>query len=902
MTRIFFPIISLIITALLCVPSSAQTASYVNWESPQVHPIDITPSGGILVAVNTPDNHLEVFNIVKGSLVRRGAIAVGLDPVSVRVRSDNEAWVVNQISDSLSIVDLVSMRVTRTITIGDEPADLVFGGSPQRAFITLAQPSNLVVIDPANLSAAPTTITLQGAQPRALAVSPDGTKIYAAIFESGNHSVIIPRAQVSQVTGPYSGQNPPPNSGTQFSPPRTPGQPIAPQVAHLARKNPAGQWMDGNNRNWTNLISWDVHDHDIAVINSNTLAVTYINGLMNIVAGLAVSPSGTVLAVGQESRNELRFETGVNGIFVKAVGAFIASGATTGTAVDLNPHLTYTSPTAPLMTRLQSIGDPRGAVWAPNGTTAYITGLGSNSVIAVSSSGARLATISVGEGPTGVVVSSNGTRLFVLNRFESSISTVDTASATELGRVMLHDPTPALVKAGRKFIFDTHLTSGLGQASCASCHIDARSDRIAWDIGATNGEVIVFDGTCVDGSSCANWHPMKGPLVTQTLIGIIGTEPFHWRGEKHNLSEFNAAFVNLQGRESQVSAAEMASMSDYVASLKFGPQPNRNLDGTVKTSLAIIGGAPVGAGGTGNPSSGQTLFNTMTVLPNAPGGNTKCLDCHPGVIGSSLEIGIPLGVVQQNRKMTTLREVYRKTGASLTSTTANRGFGFNHDSEFMTIQDLLSIGFNWGTGAIATQRRRDIEAFLLSFGTDTHAGIGAQAFASSGGGAGDDVTRINQLISIATAQSTQVELVVKGRVSGIARGYRMQSGNFQSDRAAETISASALLALAATGSELTYTLVPAGSATRIGIDRDLDGFLDRDEINAGSDPADSQSVPAPACRADIAPAGGDRVVNGSDLAALLSSWATSGAGDINADGMVDGADLTLMLSAWGTCP
>ncbi len=145
-------------------------------------------------------------------------------------------------------------------------------------------------------------------------------------------------------------------------------------------------------------------------------------------------------------------------------------------------------------------------------------------------------------------------------------------------------------------------------------------------------------------------------------------------------------------------------------------------------------------------------------------------------------------------------------------------------------------------------------------------------------------------------------MVVKGRISGIARGYRMQTGNFQSDRAAESISASALLALAATGSELTYTLVPAGSATRIGIDRDLDGFFDRDEIDAGSDPADSQSVPTPACRADIAPAGGDRVVNGSDLASLLGSWAASGAGDINADGIVDGADLTLMLSAWGNCP
>jgi len=56
------------------------------------------------------------------------------------------------------------------------------------------------------------------------------------------------------------------------------------------------------------------------------------------------------------------------------------------------------------------------------------------------------------------------------------------------------------------------------------------------------------------------------------------------------------------------------------------------------------------------------------------------------------------------------------------------------------------------------------------------------------------------------------------------------------------------------------------------------------------------------CPADITPTGGDGVVNGSDLAALLSSWATSGAGDINADGIVDGVDLTFMLGSWGNCP
>jgi hypothetical protein len=47
----------------------------------------------------------------------------------------------------------------------------------------------------------------------------------------------------------------------------------------------------------------------------------------------------------------------------------------------------------------------------------------------------------------------------------------------------------------------------------------------------------------------------------------------------------------------------------------------------------------------------------------------------------------------------------------------------------------------------------------------------------------------------------------------------------------------------------------------------------------------------------------DRVVNGGDLATLLTEWAGGGgAADIDRDGDVTGGDLAIMLSAWGTCP
>jgi hypothetical protein len=68
---------------------------------------------------------------------------------------------------------------------------------------------------------------------------------------------------------------------------------------------------------------------------------------------------------------------------------------------------------------------------------------------------------------------------------------------------------------------------------------------------------------------------------------------------------------------------------------------------------------------------------------------------------------------------------------------------------------------------------------------------------------------------------------------------------FQSDRVAEsTISDATLRGRAATaGQELTYTCAPPGSGTRMGLDRDEDGFYDTDEVDASTDPADPLSFP-----------------------------------------------------------
>lgn len=98
---------------------------FVNWETPHVHPLAMTPDGTKLLAVNTADARLEVFDLTSGLPRPIGAVPVGVDPVSVRARTNGEAWVVNHISDTVSVVDLASMNVVRTVKVADEPCDVV---------------------------------------------------------------------------------------------------------------------------------------------------------------------------------------------------------------------------------------------------------------------------------------------------------------------------------------------------------------------------------------------------------------------------------------------------------------------------------------------------------------------------------------------------------------------------------------------------------------------------------------------------------------------------------------------------------------------------------------------------------------------------------------------------------
>src|SRR5262247_2496955 len=127
------------VLAVLGVPGPV--AAFTTFETGQVRPLALSPDCTRLFATNTPDNRLEIFSVSAAGLTHTGSVPVGLEPVAVAARSNTEVWVVNHLSDSVSIVDIASSppRVKRTLLVGDEPRDIVFAGpGGTRAFITTA--------------------------------------------------------------------------------------------------------------------------------------------------------------------------------------------------------------------------------------------------------------------------------------------------------------------------------------------------------------------------------------------------------------------------------------------------------------------------------------------------------------------------------------------------------------------------------------------------------------------------------------------------------------------------------------------------------------------------------------------------------------------------------------------
>jgi len=922
--------------ALAAVGSPAHAKQFTTFETGQVRPLALSPDGTKLFALNTPDSRLEIFTVAPEGLTHVVSVPVGLEPIAVAARSNTEVWVVNHLSDSVSIVDAGATppHVVRTLLVGDEPRDIVFGGSAHdRAFITTAHRgqnrpgfdpqlttpgigrADVFVFDVNNLGGTLegtplTVVTLFTDTPRALAVSADGSTVYAAGFETGNQTTAVNEGVVCDTSQTNITNNTVQGScsisGSTYPgglplPHRSSDQVVRPETGLVVKYNQgAGQWRDQLGRNWNNAVKFNLPDKDVFAINANAtppVQTAFFTGVGTVLFNMAVNPvSGKVYVSNTEARNEVRFEgPGGGGSTVQGhlheARITVLDGVTV-TPRHLNKHINYALRPAPAGVKDDSLAIPTQMAVSSSGSTLYVAAFGSskigifdtttleNDTFTPSSTNHILLS---GGGPSGLVLDEANGKLYVLTRFDNSISVVDVASKTEEGHLSLYNPEPPSVVTGRPFLYDAYFTSSNGEASCASCHIFGDFDSLAWDLGNPDDVVMhnpnpirvenvindFFPGFFV---SSKDFHPIKGPMTTQSLRGMANNGPMHWRGDRTGgndpggdpldedaaFKKFNVAFAGLVGRTGPLTDDEMQEFTDFVLQVTYPPNPIHNLDNSL----------------TSQQQAGRTHFHApqnVDVFENCDG-------CHrhdPGQRHFGTDGFSSFEAEPQFFKIAHLRNLYQKVGMfgmpavqfffnsgdNGAKGDQVRGFGFLHDGSVDTVfrflqaqafnQDQPALGGILGpnpnpggfpSGAAGDLQRRDMEAFVLAMDSEEAPIVGQQVTltASNGATVGG---RIDLLTGRAAAH--ECDLVVTGTIAGVARGWSFDGLMFHGDLSTDApLSDAALRAFAATaGQELTYTCVPPGSGIRMAIDHDGDGVLDGDEVLRGTDPLD----PIPSC-------------------------------------------------------
>src|SRR5262249_24352862 len=155
---------------------------------------------------------------------------------------------------------------------------------------------------------------------------------------------------------------------------------------------------------------------------------------------------------------------------------------------------------------------------------------------------------------------------------------------------------------------------------CSSCHIFGDNDDLAWDLGNPDGDYTIspievrlgtaagsrFPNLNGEGSKDpAKLHPMKGPVTTQTLRGMVNSGPMHWRGDRvsgafgpdtrtappfdSNLAFMNfvVAFEGLLGRSGPIADQDMQAFTDFALKIVLPPNPVRALDNTLNAQQAL---------------------------------------------------------------------------------------------------------------------------------------------------------------------------------------------------------------------------------------------------------------------------------------------------------------------------
>lgn len=397
------------------------------------------------------------------------------------------------------------------------------------------------------------------------------------------------------------------------------------------------------------------------------------------------------------------------------------NGSTWGSVVERK----ILDPGSSLFDETNTVGQPFALVFDSSGN-AYITGLLTDNVVVLDKFGNLDMEWDLPPGsiPRGILQHPSSPNLMLVYCWGlNAVLTYDVNTTSNTATLTLtyslgYDPTPPAVADGRKMFFDAE-RSLHKNVSCASCHVEAGNDFLVWNLSNKQLEE-------------------KGPMFTQTLVGLQRLAPFHWRGERAlvNFNEF--AFTGLLGAAAQPSATDFADFEAYVFSLSNPANPNQNRKRLIDAAIhhpdtlfegtAACPGCPVvtpvhTSGLTGNAIDGLEEFQSPELV-NV--GRHSCVDCHDFPTGTNNDINTEApgrtAARRVNQKPAPFHEVWRKRQTLVrvndpTKIPAERdvpflGSGFAHSGEFQDLFMFVNTVIDDVTGLDDDQKANDIADFI----------------------------------------------------------------------------------------------------------------------------------------------------------------------------------------------
>ena len=516
--------------------------------------IAVTADGTMLLVVNPDSNSLSLVDLAADNAVTE--LAVGVDPRAVAVDDvRGRAYVANQGADTISIVDLRAQSVVDTVTVGDRPVGTAV--SPDGRLLAVAElgEDQVRLLDGGDLRTR--SIVPVADRPYGLAFTPDGRRLLVSHLLSGQVTVLATR--------PFA---------LYF-----------PVVSGAA----LGTGLAGGMRSFA----------------SNEPAVTTIATWPNVAPApsIAVNGSGTRAYLPQTMANG----RGLNTAFDTTVFPKIS-------VLDLATNAHLTSEQVPLPERDQPVGLPWDAALAKDDTELWVVHAGSNDLSVLDlrdpSRPSRVAHLTVGDNPRGIVLHPDGHAAYVNNVLAGTVSVIDagTYTVTEVIAVTELPLPPTLLRGKRLYHSSARPDLALAKwISCNTCHVEGEGDGRTWLLQYT-GEVPV-------GAT---------PIITRnttSLLGMIETYPLRWSAEWDESadSEFSIRFEQFgQG----LIAGQMHPTLG-------APNAGRSYD--LDCLAAFIDSLAVPARThilTSSEARGKAIFESA---------ETDCLRCHPPPLYTDLK-------------------------------------------------------------------------------------------------------------------------------------------------------------------------------------------------------------------------------------------------------------------------